>query len=82
MRRVACVAGVERGRGWGNREGVGERGKGIFPFPSFVLFSLPLSLPFLRLPGRLARDVLIIFKLIKFKLVYFDLQIPVNQEKR
>ena len=25
-----------------------------FPFPSFVLFSLPLSLPFLRLPRRLA----------------------------
>ena len=39
---VACVAGVERGRGrgrgWGKRE---------------VLFSLPLSLPFLRLPHRL-----------------------------
>ena len=26
-----------------------------FPFPSFVLFSLPLSLPFLRLPRRLAK---------------------------
>ena len=29
-----------------------------FPFPSFVLFSLPLSLPFLRLPRRLFRAVI------------------------
>ena len=42
------VGDIEKGRG------VGERGEGTpFPFPSFVLFSLPLSLPFLRLPRRL-----------------------------
>ena len=33
-----------------------EKGRGVgalFPFPFFVLFSLPLSLPFLSLPRRL-----------------------------
>ena len=29
-----------------------------FPFPSFVLFSFPFSLPFLRLSRRLAQDLI------------------------
>ena len=46
---IACVADVERGKGIGKK---GREGKGEAPFlfPSFVLFSLPLSIPFLRLP--------------------------------
>ena len=51
---IACVADVERGKGIGKKGkregGRGERGEASFPFPSFVLFSLPLSIPFLRLP--------------------------------
>ena len=66
---LACIAGVEWGRGLGGREkgrGIGEEGiKGTFlsfPFRAFLLLqlSLPLPLPlplpppFLRLPRRLS----------------------------
>ena len=62
---LACIAGVEWGRGLGGREkGRGIGGEGIkgtflsFPFRAFLLLqlSLPLPLPppFLRLPRRLS----------------------------
>ena len=35
---------------------IGRKGKREGDFPSFVLFSLPLPLPFLRLPRRLRRE--------------------------
>ena len=60
MQYVACVAGVERGRGQGGRKkrgGLGREGKGRllpFPFPLFRAFlPPPLPLPYLRLPHRL-----------------------------
>ena len=48
---LACVAGVESGRGYREeekREGLGR--VSLFPF---ALFSLPHSLPFLPLPRKL-----------------------------
>ena len=60
---LACIAGVEWGRGLGGREkGRGIGGEGIkgtflsFPFRAFLLLQLPLPLPpsFLRLPRRLS----------------------------
>ena len=58
VKQLACVAGVERGRGQEGREkggGMGREGKGLPSlFPSLALFSLPL--PFLRLPRRLLNN--------------------------
>ena len=62
---LACIAGVEWGRGLGGREkGRGIGGEDIkgtflsFPFRAFLLLQLPLPLPlpppFLRLPRRLS----------------------------
>ena len=62
---LACIAGVEWGRGLGGREnGRGIGGEGIrgtflsFPFRAFLLLQLllplPLPPPFLRLPRRLS----------------------------
>ena len=54
--QVACLAGVERGRGGGGEQGRekegdwGQRVRLPSLFPSLALFSLPL--PFLRLPRR------------------------------
>ena len=64
---LACIAGVEWGRGLGGREkGRGIGGEGIkgtflsFPFRAFLLLQLPLPLPlppsFLRLPRRLSSE--------------------------
>ena len=53
LKSIACVAGVEWGRGQGKREGVGERGEGSLPFPLFRAF-LPPPLPPLFAPATQA----------------------------